>query len=266
METSGPQVSAQSSALGRLREIVARLRAPDGCPWDREQTHRTLRANLIEEAYETVEAIDRQDDPHFQEELGDLLLQVFLHSQIASEEGRFDLEGVAGGIADKLVRRHPHVFGDQKLADSEAVLKQWDAIKREEKAGQHTSALDGISSALPALMHAEKIQKRAARVGFDWNEPREVLAKIREEVGEIESELSGGASDAIAEEVGDLLFSVVNLARKLKVDPEIALRDASEKFISRFRALEAEVASAGKDLHAMSLEEMDEVWNRVKSR
>src|SRR5215210_72024 len=181
------------NALNNLLSIVAKLRAPDGCPWDREQTHESLRSGLIEEAYEALEAIDRKDDAHFREELGDLLLQVVMHSQIAAEEGRFDFDAVARDIAEKLVRRHPHVFGENRLADSDAVLKQWDEIKREERdrkgVSMQPSVLDGVSTALPALMRAEKIQKRAARVGFDWEDVREVVSKLREEIDELEETL-----------------------------------------------------------------------------
>lgn len=255
-----------AGALEKLREVVARLRAPDGCPWDREQTHRSLRMHLIEEAYETAEAIDREDDAHFREELGDLLLQVVMHSQIASEAGRFDLEAVAAGIAEKLVRRHPHVFGGEALADSAAVLTKWEEIKGEERAGRHASVVDGVSAALPALMRAEKIQKRAARVGFDWSDIRHVVAKVREEVDELDAELGEAAPERVEEEIGDLLFSVVNLARKAKVDAELSLNGATEKFVDRFKAMEAEVAANGGRLDGMTLGEMDAVWDRVKRR
>ena len=207
--------------VARLRDIVARLRAPDGCPWDREQTHATLRSSAIEEVYEMVEAIDAGDDPHFKEELGDLLLQVVMHAQIAGEEGRFTLEEVAAEIADKLVRRHPHVFGEMRLGDSEAVLQQWDQIKRAEReskgAPADASALDGVSRALPALMRAEKVQKRAARVGFDWDALHAVVEKIREEVLEVEQEIASGDRARLEDELGDLLFAVVNLTRKARV-------------------------------------------------
>ena len=253
-----------------MREIVAKLRAPEGCPWDREQTHASLRGSAIEEVYEMVEAIDAGDDRHFKEELGDLLLQVIMHAQIAGEEGRFDLEGIAAEVAEKLVRRHPHVFGDKKLGDSEAVLKQWDEIKRAEReskgAPANASALDGVSAALPALMRAEKVQKRAARVGFDWEELHAVVEKIREEVAEVEQEIGSGESVRLEEEMGDLLFAVVNLTRKAKFDAEILLNQATNKFVRRFHALEAEAARLGKGLPEMSLAEMDAIWDRVKMR
>jgi MazG family protein len=260
-ETGLPQVA-------RLREIVATLRAPGGCPWDREQTHASLRASAIEEVYEMVEAIDAGDDPHFKEELGDLLLQVVMHAQIAEEEGRFDLEGIAAEVSEKLVRRHPHVFGEKKLGDSEAVLKQWDEIKRAEReskgAPADASALDGVSAALPALMRAEKMQKRAARVGFDWEHAGAVVEKIREEVAEVEEEMRRGDRVKLEEELGDLLFTVVNLTRKANCEAEILLNEATNKFVRRFQAMEAEAAKMGKTVKDMTLAETDALWERVK--
>ena len=259
---------AQLPEVARLRNIVARLRAPDGCPWDREQTHASLRASAIEEVYEMVEAIDAGDDPHFREELGDLLLQVMMHAQIAGEEGRFTLEDVAAEVSEKLVRRHPHVFGKQKLGDSDAVMKQWDEIKKAEReskgAPADASALDGVSAALPALMRAEKIQRRAARVGFDWQELHAVVEKIREEVAEVEIEIESGDRARLEDELGDLLFAVVNLTRKARFDGEILLNQATNKFVRRFHALEAEAARLGKTLPEMTLPEMDVLWERVK--
>jgi MazG family protein len=260
-ETDLPQVA-------RLREIVAILRAPGGCPWDREQTHASLRASAIEEVYEMVEAIDAGDDLHFKEELGDLLLQVLMHAQIAEEEGRFDLEGIAAEVSEKLVRRHPHVFGEKKLGDSEAVLKQWDEIKRAERqskgAPADASALDGVSAALPALMRAEKMQKRAARVGFDWEHAGAVVEKIREEVAEVEEEMRQGDRVKLEEELGDLLFTVVNLTRKANCEAEILLSEATNKFVRRFHAMEAEAAKIGKTLQDMTPGETDALWERVK--
>ncbi len=251
--------------IERLRAIVARLRAPDGCPWDREQTHSSIRADLLEEAYEVVETINSGDDAHLREELGDLLLQVVMHSQMAAEEGRFDFDEVATLIANKLVRRHPHVFGESKLADSESVLKQWDEIKREER-GFEKSVMDDVSQALPALMRAAKVQKRAARVGFDWSELDPVLTKIQEETEEVSREITSGDQVALAEEIGDLLFSVVNLARKLNIEPEIALQHATRKFELRFRNMEREILARGEDLHSFSLDQLDAIWEAVKQR
>jgi len=251
------------NSIVELRKIVARLRAPGGCPWDREQTHASLKSGLIEEAYEVIEAIDHNDDEHLCEELGDFLLQVVLHCQIASEENRFDLDKVADLVAEKLVRRHPHVFGDVKAADSDAVLKNWDQIKREEKSGTE-SVLDHISAALPALMRAEKVQKRAGRVGFDWPDLQGVMTKIHEEVAEVEDAMQSGDRVHLEKEVGDLLFSVVNLSRKAKFDTELVLQQATNKFIARFQKLEAVLKTQGKSFEQMNLAELDAIWDVVK--
>lgn len=248
------------TSIDRLRDIVAKLRAPDGCPWDREQTHQTLRAHLLEECYELLDAIDEGDNAGMQEELGDLLLQVVLHSQMASEEGRFDLDSVADVVSDKLVRRHPHVFGPSRLPDSEAVLKQWDAIKRDEK--ERESILDGIPKALPALARAQKLQTRAARIGFDWNKAGEALAKVREEVEEIHQ----ASADVVGEEIGDLLFAVVNFARKKHLEAEQVLEAANTKFRRRFQSMEQLARDRGLDLPSLSLVEMDQLWNEVKAQ
>ena len=253
-----------TTPIDELREIVARLRAPDGCPWDREQTHASLRGCMIEEAYETVEAIERADDPHLCEELGDLLLQVVMHCQMASETGRFTFDDVATGLNAKLIRRHPHVFGDVVAADTSAVLKRWEEIKRAEKGNKHTSLLDGVSGALPALLHAEKITKRAARVGFDWETPVQVIGKIREELAETEEALEHGDHGKIEEELGDLLFAAVNLARKIKVEPEVALRRATGKFSKRFQILEAALKEQGRKPEDCTLAEMDAIWDEIK--
>ncbi len=251
-------------AIEQLRAVVAALRAPDGCPWDREQTHATLRGGLLEEAYEVVAAIDASDDPNLSEELGDLLLQVVFHAQIAREEGRFDFDRVALGISEKLVRRHPHVFGAESAADSDAVLVRWEEIKRQEKgAVREASVLDGVSEGMPALQYAAKIQKRAARIGFDWQEALPVVAKVREELGEVEAALQEGP-ERLEEELGDLLFSVVNLTRKLKVDAEVALSAATRKFAGRFRAVEGLARERGVVLEGAGLEELDVLWDEVK--
>ncbi len=269
MSIQSAETGADLPQVARLRDIVAKLRAPDGCPWDREQTHSSLRSSAIEEVYEMVEAIDAGDDPHFKEELGDLLLQVIMHAQIAGEEGRFDLESIAAEVADKLVRRHPHVFGEHRLGDSEAVLKQWDEIKKAEReskgAPRDASALDGVSAALPALMRAEKVQKRAARVGFDWAEPRAVVEKIREEVAEVEEQIESGDRAKLEDELGDLFFAVVNLARKAGCESEMLLTQATNKFVRRFHALEAEAARLGKGLQEMSPAELDAIWESIKA-
>jgi MazG family protein len=266
MEPLAPP-AADLAGIDQLVDIIAKLRSPGGCPWDREQTHASLRAGLIEEAYEVVEAINSGDDANLREELGDLLLQSVFHAQIATEEGRFNFDDVARAISEKLIRRHPHVFGADRCADSAEVLRKWDDIKRAEKGAKATaSALDGISNGLPALMRAEKVQKKAARVGFDWSEAAPVVAKIREELAEVEVEVAAGASAKIEEEIGDLLFSVVNLARKLKIDGETALQRATDKFATRFRAVEALARERGIALEGQTLAELDLLWDEVKRR
>ena len=254
------------SSINELIAIVARLRAPDGCPWDREQTHASLRGSLLEEAHEVVEAIEENDDAHLREELGDLLLQVLMHSQMASETGRFTFDDVAAEIAEKLIRRHPHVFGDAQLADTHAVLKRWEEIKRAEKGNTHTSLLDNVSAALPSLMHAEKIGKRAARAGFDWENAGQVIEKIREELAEVEHALAAGNPDHIEEELGDLLFAVTNLARKIKLEPEVALRRATRKFIARFQKLEAVLRERNRKIEECTMPELDGIWDEIKRR
>jgi MazG family protein len=249
-----------TSSIDRLREIVAKLRAPDGCPWDREQTHDTLKPHLLEECYELIDAIDDRDDGALLEELGDVLLQVVLHAQMASEEGRFHFDQVADRIADKLVHRHPHVFGENKLPTSAAVLRQWDAIKRSEK-HERKSMLDGMPRTLPALAKAQKAQAKAARAGFDWPEALDVLAKIREEISEIEVAHN---SEQLSEELGDLLFSIVNFTRKRELDAEGLLQAATDKFSRRIRAMEALSAEKGVQLSTLSLPEMDRLWDEVK--
>jgi len=253
-----------TDSIAELQKIVARLRAPGGCPWDREQTHASLKNDLIEEAYEVIEAIDNKDDAHLMEELGDFLLQVVMHCQIAKEGNRFDLDKVAAVVSEKLVRRHPHVFGDVKADDSETVWKNWDQIKREEKGGTE-SVLDHISAALPALMRAEKVQKRAGRVGFDWPDFQGVMGKIHEEVAEVEAAMKSGDRAHLESEIGDLLFSVVNLSRKAKFDAELVLQQATNKFTGRFKKVEAVLKSQGKAFDQMTLAELDVIWDEVKS-
>ncbi|CAN5447460.1 nucleoside triphosphate pyrophosphohydrolase [soil metagenome] len=256
--------------FARLCEIVARLRAPGGCPWDREQTHESLVPGLLEEAYEVAAAIRMHDDANLREELGDLLLQIVMHAQIAREAGRFAIEDVSREVAEKLVRRHPHVFAvagvaDPGLRDSGAVLKQWDEIKRAEKRGSDQAYFSGLTRALPALLLAQKAQSKAVRVGFDWSEIGDVVAKVDEELAEAKAALAVQDPDAIADELGDLLFAVVNLVRKSKLEAETVLAGATEKFIERFHAMERELKAAGKELGNLDLAEMDAVWNRVKA-
>ena len=243
--------------ITRLRHVVHRLRAPGGCPWDREQTHESLIPHLLEEAYEVVDAIHSGDATLLCEELGDLLLQPVLHAEIAAETGAFDLDKMAHGLTDKLIRRHPHVFGEASAATADAVLTQWDAIKRQEKGTQKEGHLHGVGAGLPALMRAQKLQKKAARVGFDWPDVTPVFAKIREETAELEDAMIEGRTTEMDEELGDLLFSVVNLARKLGIESEAALAAANEKFVRRFHAVEHSLTAAEKELGKATLEEMD---------
>ncbi|BCX46936.1 nucleoside triphosphate pyrophosphohydrolase [Haloferula helveola] len=247
--------------LERLRAIMHRLRAPGGCPWDAEQTHESLIPNLIEETYETVDTIQRGDREHLKEELGDLLLQVVFHSELASEDGAFDLDEVARGISEKLVRRHPHVFASSGADTSDAVLRQWDEIKRAEKGDGEKPYLHGTGKGLPALLRAAKLQKKAAKVGFDWPDEDGVRDKIREELDEF---ADAGTPEAAAEEIGDLLFSVVNLARFRKLDPEVLLADANSKFETRFAAMEQALKDAGSSLDDASLDEMEAAWQGAK--
>jgi MazG family protein len=261
--------------LAALRAIVALLRGPRGCPWDREQTHRSLRADVLEEAYEVVAAIDTGDDANLREELGDLLLQVVFHAQIAAEEQRFTFDDLARGIAEKLVRRHPHVFGTDDCADAGAVLQRWDEIKRAEKgasSAKDKNTFDDNTPALPALVRAEKIQKAAARLGFDWNDVGPVIEKVREEVAEVELAISRRDEDGrrpteiarIEDEIGDLLFAVVNLARKLQIDAEVALAAATRKFVARFTSVQALAHARGREFAKLTLVEMDALWDEVK--
>src|SRR5436309_7710754 len=261
MPTSEP-LNSKLSTFDRLCEIVAQLRAPDGCPWDREQTHESLLPALIEEAYEVAGAVRAKDDANFREELGDLLLLIVMHAEIAQETGRFKIDSVIGDVTEKLIRRHPHVFGKSDARDSGAVLKQWESIKRAEKTDRHY--LDGLPTALPALMRAQKAQSKVARVNFDWSELRDVIAKIEEELGELKQAIKSGDQGSVADEVGDLLFAVVNLARKSKLDAESALQSATDKFALRFNLLEDELKSRGKKLGDVDLAELDKIWNEVK--
>ena len=255
----------------RLVEIMARLRDPKaGCPWDVEQTFRTIAPHTIEEAYEVAEAIERDDMEAMVDELGDLLLQVVFHAQMAREAGHFDVDDVAAAICDKLVRRHPHVFGDLKIDDAETQTRAWEEQKAQERAAKTggtaaPSALDGVTIGLPGLTRAVKLQKRAARVGFDWDEAAKVLDKFEEEIGELRAELAKrGSSDRIEDELGDLLFNGANLARKLGVDPESALRRCNAKFERRFRRIEAWLAEQGRTPEAATLDEMEALWVRAK--
>ncbi|WP_029007949.1 nucleoside triphosphate pyrophosphohydrolase [Azospirillum halopraeferens] len=262
-----------ASNIERLIAIMARLRDPErGCPWDLEQTYRTIAPHTIEEAYEVADAIEQDDKAALKEELGDLLFQVVYYTQFSREEGLFDFDDVAGAIADKMIRRHPHVFGADEVRTAEHQTSRWEDHKAAERAakaadeGRAPSALDGVIAGLPALTRALKLQRRAARVGFDWTEPRDILDKIEEEVRELRAEMDGGAArERIADELGDLLFALVNLARRLDVDPEGALRGTNAKFDRRFRRIEALLAEDGRTPEDATLDEMEEKWRRAKS-
>ena len=265
--TDEEMISGNSaSELERLRAIMHRLRAPGGCSWDAEQTHESLIPNLIEEAYETVDAIKRDNDSDIREELGDLLLQVYFHSEIAQETGRFDLDTVAKGISDKLVRRHPHVFGEAVASDPDAVLLQWDAIKRGEKGEADVPYLHGTGKGLPALVRGAKLLKKAAKVGFDWPVETRVISKIHEELLELQAAIDEQDIPAVEEELGDLLFSVVNLSRFRKIDPEVLMARANAKFERRFGEMEKILKADGKTLELATLSEMEETWIEAKMR
>jgi tetrapyrrole methylase family protein/MazG family protein len=249
-----------------LADIIAKLRSEDGCPWDRQQTHKSLKSSTLEEAYEVLDAIDDGSDDKLEEELGDLLMQVILHAQIAQDEGRFNICGVIQKISEKLRRRHPHVFGDVQVRDAQDVLKNWEAIKSQERANQdRESLMDGIPNHLPSLMKALKIQSRASRVGFDWENPEGVLEKVDEEIDELKDSMDKLDQEGVEEEIGDILFSIVNLSRFLNVVPEEALRKTNAKFIRRFKLMEAEIAAQGKNLTDYDLAGLDEIWEAVKN-
>lgn len=256
-------------AFQTLVDIVARLRAPGGCPWDREQTHQSLTPFLIEETYEAVEQIDANSMPGLREELGDVLLQVMLHSEIASEEGHFTVADVIEGLVNKLIRRHPHVFGDAEAHTAAEVLARWEVLKSEERQG--ASLMEGVPASLPALTYAQRAQGRAANVGFDWPSADGVLAKVAEEAGELaeaHESATGRETDearaALEWEFGDLLFSLVNLARWMDIDAETALRQANRRFVTRFRHMEGTARERGEEFSSLSLEQMDGLWEEAK--
>jgi tetrapyrrole methylase family protein / MazG family protein len=247
----------------QLNAIMRRLRAPDGCPWDRKQTHESLRTNVVEEAYEVVDAIDRGDMAALYDELGDLLLQVALHAEIAREHGEFNSDDVTSAICLKLISRHPHVFGEATASTPDEVLVLWEQVKKKEKQlNTQAEAMRAVTRGLPALMRAEKVQKKAANVGFDWPNAQEALPKVLEEAGEVLEALKTG--HGVEEELGDLLFAAVNVARLAKVQPELALGGATEKFVRRFEATERLILADGKRMEDMTLPEMDAYWDRVK--
>lgn len=260
----------RKAGVERLLEIMARLRAPDGCPWDREQTFATIAPYTVEEACEVADAIALGDMGHLREELGDLLLQVVYHARMAEEADEFDFDAVVAAVSDKMLRRHPHVFGDAPGAPrADPASVDWEEMKAAERAARgetRESVLDGVPSTLAALTRAVKLTRRAATVGFDWTDPRDVLSKIAEETRELVDELPQGDHDRIEEEYGDLLFVMANLARHLKVDPEAALRRANAKFERRFRGIEDALKAEGRRPDDATLAEMDAIWNAVKAR
>lgn len=257
--------------IDELLDIMARLRDPvQGCPWDREQTFATIAPYTIEEAYEVADAIQRGDMQELKGELGDLLFQVVFYAQMAREQGLYDFDDIVAAITEKLVRRHPHVFGGARIESAQAQTAAWEAHKAAERAGRNggaaASALDGIAVTLPALTRAVKLQKRAAHVGFDWPDVAGILDKVQEEIGELRAELKGADRERLADEVGDLFFACVNLARRLDIDPEASLRQANAKFERRFRRMEALLAEQGRGPSDAGPEELDELWEQVKAQ
>jgi tetrapyrrole methylase family protein / MazG family protein len=275
---AGSRKESAGACFERLVKLQARLRAPGGCPWDVEQTHLTLRTYLIEEAYEVLEALESGDDAKFAEELGDLLLQVVFHAQIATEEKRFTAADVVREIHQKMVRRHPHVFGEKRAKDATEVLKNWEQIKAEERRAQKqqgtgpsetshapASLLDGIPHTLPAVMQGFQLTRRASRIGFDWDDVEGVIAKLQEELSELGAARTARSSEQIEDELGDVLFAAVNLARFLKVDPEIALKRTNAKFTSRFKEMERLARASGRALADVPRSEMELLWERAKA-
>lgn len=251
----------------QLVQIMAALRGPNGCPWDKAQTHESIKRNTIEEAYEVASAIEEDSPEKLREELGDLLLQVLFHAQMASEANRFDITDVVRELVKKLIERHPHVFGGKRVETPEQALAQWESIKANERE-QSASLMDGLAWSLPSLMLAHHAQKRASQVGFDWNDPLPALQKLEEEIAEFETVLHSDKSNKkrLEDEIGDLLFAAVNVARLLGVDAEMALRNAVRKFVTRFKAIEETAKQQGKSLADMELSEMDAIWDEVKKR
>ena len=248
-----------------LLRIMEILRAPDGCMWDREQDHQSIRRNFIEETYEVCDAIDEQDPEHLKEELGDVLLQVVFHTQMEKEKGVFDIGDVADGICKKLIYRHPHIFGSVEVGSSEEILRNWDELKRKEKHQKSdTDTLASVAKSLPGLIRAEKLQKKAAKVGFDWENAQGALEKVGEELDEVKRAIAGDGDPE--EEIGDLLFAAVNVARHLKVDPERAMEKTCNKFIRRFADMEQQAKEENKALSGLSLAELDTLWNRSKEK
>lgn len=248
--------------LKRLQAIMARLRAEDGCQWDRAQTHKSLLPYLIEETYEVVEAAESDNKRRLREELGDLLIQIYFHSQIAHEEGHFDIEDVAADICEKLIRRHPHVFGERRDLTPGQVRDQWEKIKVDSH--EKDSVLSGVPRSMPALLMAFRVGEKAGGVGFDWDSPQPIFDKLKEELGEFEKEFDAKNGDGMTHEIGDLIFAMVNMARKLDIDPEQALKGTVDRFIERFGHIEASLKKQGRSFSETTLEEMEELWQEAK--
>ena len=252
-------------SFDELVSLMTTLRGPNGCPWDRKQTLESLKPFVVEESYEVVDAIDRGERDGLREELGDFLLQAVFIAEIAREEGSFDIDDVITAIHDKLVRRHPHVFGDVEAKDAEQVLVNWEKLKNEERKAENKSVLAGVPQSLPALLKASRLTEKAARVGFDWRRAEDVFAKIDEEIGELHEAIAKKDQKEIHDEIGDLLFSIANIARKLDVNAEEALQSANRKFMRRFESMESSVRSKGRDLDQLTLEQMDALWDEAKA-
>lgn len=247
-----------------LVKLMTRLRGADGCPWDRKQTLADLKPYIIEEAYEVVDAIDREDRDALLEEVGDLLLEAVFVAEITREQGQFDIYDSVAAIHDKLVRRHPHVFGEVEAGDAEQVLVNWEKLKNEERKAENKSLLSGVPQSMPALLKASRLTEKAARVGFDWRRTDDVFEKIDEETAELREAVASGDDEAIAEEIGDLLFTIANIARKVGVNPEEALQSTNRKFMRRFGSMEQQVNDSGRNLDQLELDEMDALWNAAK--
>jgi tetrapyrrole methylase family protein / MazG family protein len=261
------QAAGAQDPFRRLVDVMARLRSPDGCPWDREQTHATLRRYMVEECHEVLDAVDEGDDGKLAEELGDVLLQVVFHAELAEERGAFDIDAVCRAIVAKLERRHPHVFGDVQVSGSADVLRNWEAIKKDERreARAPDSVLAGVPRSLPSLPRAQAVQKKAASVGFDWDDPSGAYEKLREELDEVGEAVALGDRAKVREELGDLLFAAINVARMLDLDADEALRGTLKKFEERFHYIEQCAAADGRSLEAMSIIEMDALWEEAKA-
>ena len=248
-----------------LVQLMTTLRGPNGCPWDREQTLQSLKPFIVEEAYEVIDAIDRDDRQGLAEELGDFLLQAVFVAEITREEGSFDIYDAITLLHDKLVRRHPHVFADVEARDAEQVLVNWEKLKNEERKAENKSVLAGVPQALPALLKASRLTEKAARVGFDWRRTEDVFEKLDEEIAEVREAVQSGKSEEVHDEIGDLLFTIANIARKLDINAEEALQSANRKFMRRFTAMEQKVRESGRNLDQLTLEQMDALWNEAKA-